>query len=319
MSGPTIICASANPAMDRRLRVPRLTPGEINRAASAQGFAGGKAAHVAMAARAIAGHAVWIGFLGGPVGQECGRQMENLGIQVVAIPTRAETRVNLEIIDDSGAVTEVLEPGTAPTASERDDFWREFVLRMKEEPARSVAAISGSLPPGLEPDFYISLIQAARAAQARVFVDTSGEALQASARAVPDFLKTNRAEAEGLLKRPLKTLGEVVNGAREMIRGGAKSSAITLGREGLVWIETENGPVWVARPPHVNVISPVGSGDATLGGFACAAIQGLAGEAALRLAAACGVANLGAPAPGRIDRAAVESLIARIEVEKLDL
>ena len=53
MPGPTIVCVSANPAMDRRLRVESLAVGEVNRAKSAQGLAGGKAAHVAMAARAL--------------------------------------------------------------------------------------------------------------------------------------------------------------------------------------------------------------------------------------------------------------------------
>ena len=76
MPDATIICVSANPAMDRRLLMASLAVGEINRAASAQGLAGGKAAHVAMAARALAAQAVWIGFLGGAIGQECARQME---------------------------------------------------------------------------------------------------------------------------------------------------------------------------------------------------------------------------------------------------
>ncbi len=80
MPGPTIVCVSANPAMDRRLRVTSLTVGAINRAAIAQGFAGGKAAHVAMAARALQAQPVWVGFLGGAIGQECARQMKCLGI-----------------------------------------------------------------------------------------------------------------------------------------------------------------------------------------------------------------------------------------------
>ncbi len=88
MPGPTIVCVSANPAMDRRLRMESLAVGEINRAKSAQGLAGGKAAHVAMAARALEAQPVWVGFLGGAIGQECERQMESLGIRVVAIPTQ---------------------------------------------------------------------------------------------------------------------------------------------------------------------------------------------------------------------------------------
>jgi 1-phosphofructokinase/tagatose 6-phosphate kinase len=46
-----IICVSANPAIDRRLRLESIAVGGVNRAVSAQPFLGGKAAHVAMVAR----------------------------------------------------------------------------------------------------------------------------------------------------------------------------------------------------------------------------------------------------------------------------
>ena len=45
-----LVCISANPAIDRRLRLENIAVGEINRALSAQPFPGGKAAHVAMVA-----------------------------------------------------------------------------------------------------------------------------------------------------------------------------------------------------------------------------------------------------------------------------
>jgi 1-phosphofructokinase family hexose kinase len=319
MTGPTIVCVSANPAIDRRLRVPRLSVGEINRATSVHDYAGGKAAHVAMAVRALAGQAAWIGFLGGIIGQECQRQMEALGIQVVPIATAASTRVNLEVIDDAGGVTEILEPGTEPAAAERQSFSREFARRIANEWKGALVVISGSLPPGLGPDFYVDLIEVAKGAGATVFLDTSADALRGSVKAKPDFLKANRVEAETLVGRPLKTIEEVIDGAREILQKGLRSAAITLGREGLIWLESSRGPLWMARPPRVNVISTVGCGDATLGGFACATVQGLAGETALRLAAACGAANCVAFAPGRIEAATVHSLALQIEVQRREL
>ena len=318
MPGPTIVCVSANPAMDRRLFMESLAVGEINRAKSALGLAGGKAAHVAMTARALESQPVWLGFLGGTIGQECRRQMESLGIQVVAVPTKSSTRVNLEIIDAAGQVTEILEPGAETSAQERDEFLQACCSRTSRRVAAThVLVISGSLPAGFGPDFYVSLIEAARAAGARVFVDSSGEALRASANARPDFVKVNRAEAEVLVGRPLATMQEIAHAAAQIVERGVGSTAITLGREGLIWLEHKNGPVWKAVPPRMNVISAVGSGDATLGGFAFAAVQDIGGEEALRLAAACGAANCVAPAPGRIELATVRTLMPQIEIQQI--
>jgi 1-phosphofructokinase family hexose kinase len=318
MPRPTIVCVSANPAMDRRLFVDSATVGEINRAKTAQGLAGGKAAHVAMATRALEASPVWVGFLGGAIGQECARQMESLGICVVAIPTKSSTRVNLEIIDAAGRVTEILEPGAEPTAQERDEFLQTYARGVRGEWQPAVVVISGSLPAGVGPDFYVSLIEAARAAGARAFADTSGEALRASTNARPDFVKVNRAEAETLVGRPLAAAQEIAHAAAQIVERGVGSAAITLGREGLIWLERKNGPAWKAIPPRMNVISAVGSGDATLAGFAYAAIQGVAGEEALRLAAACGAANCVAPAPGRIELASVRALLPQIEIQQID-
>jgi 1-phosphofructokinase family hexose kinase len=318
MPRPTIVCVSANPAMDRRLFMESLAVGEINRAKSAQGLAGGKAAHVAMAMRALEAQPVWVGFLGGAIGRECARQMESLGICVVAVPTRSSTRVNLEIIDGAGRVTEILEPGTEPTAQERDEFLQTCARGLREEWNNALLVISGSLPAGLGSDFYVSLIEAARTAGARVFVDTSGEALRASTNARPDLVKVNRSEAETLVGRPLATVQEIARAAAQIVERGVGSAAITLGREGLIWLERKNGLARKAVPPRMNVISAVGSGDATLGGFAFAAAQGIAGEEALQLAAACGAANCVAPAPGRIELATVRALLPLIEIQQVN-
>ena len=69
MREPVLLCVSANPGMDRRLHIKSVVVGGINRASSAQGFAGGKAAHVAMAAHELTAKTVWIGFLGGAIGE----------------------------------------------------------------------------------------------------------------------------------------------------------------------------------------------------------------------------------------------------------
>jgi 1-phosphofructokinase family hexose kinase len=237
---------------------------------------------------------------------------------MVAIPTKSSTRVNLEIIDASGGVTEILEPGSETSMQERDEFLQACVRGLRDDWKNAVLVISGSLPPGLGPDFYVSLIEAARAASARVFVDSSGEALRASANARPDFVKVNRAEAGTLVGRPITTIQEIAHAATQIVERGVESAAITLGRDGLIWLEHKSGPAWKAVSPRMNVISAVGSGDATLGGFAYEALQGMAGEEALRLAAACGAANCIAAAPGRIELAMVRALMPQIEIEQIN-
>ncbi len=317
MTLPVIVCVSANPAIDRRLRFHSLASGRINRAQTVQEFPGGKAAHVAMAAHALGARTVWLGFLGGAVGEEFAARLSELKIELVRIRTRKPTRMNLELLEDSGRVTEVLEPGGRPNSREIHEMLRTFAAGLRNTWRHALVVISGSLPLGVPVGLYRSLIGAAGSAGSHVFLDTSGDALRASLASRPAFVKPNLEEIEALIGQKLKDQAAIVEAARELIDRGARSAAVSLGAEGLVWLEQRNGPAWFARPPRLRPISTVGCGDATVAGFALAAVKGLSGEAAIKLASACGAANCLSEAPGRVLSKDVKLLMPRVKVHRI--
>src|SRR5882762_10325995 len=100
------VCISANPAIDKRMYVSSLQIGRVNRAARVQPNAGGKAAHVAMVLRALGADPLWIGFTGGASGEELTSGLQHIGIRTQSVAMQQSTRVNLEILDEEGGVTE---------------------------------------------------------------------------------------------------------------------------------------------------------------------------------------------------------------------
>src|ERR1700689_3693246 len=317
IASPKIVCVSANPAVDRRVYVDSLIPGEVNRGRNSLAMAGGKAAHVAMAARSLGVEANWLGFLGGAIGEQVEAELRKLTINVSPIRTAASTRVNLEVIENSGRITEVLEPGGSISPGEQTELLRLYSQNLSERWKGALVAISGSLPPGVPASFCGALVDIAKKAGSAVFLDTSGDALKAGLAARPSFVKPNRKEAEVLLGRALPDLQAVVTAAREIISLGAQGAAITMGTEGSVWVESKDGPAWFAQPSRLKAISTVGCGDTTLAGFAYAATRGLTGEEALRFAAACGAANCLAEFEGRISLSDVQSLAPKVSVKSL--
>src|SRR6266403_933465 len=119
-----LFCLSLNPAIDTRLIVDGFLPGRVNRVSAVYRTPGGKAAHVAMALKALSATPTWIGFSGGATGNELVAGLRLLEIDVVPISTRQFSRVNLEIVDAQGEVTEILEPGGPTTESEWCEFQR---------------------------------------------------------------------------------------------------------------------------------------------------------------------------------------------------
>jgi 1-phosphofructokinase family hexose kinase len=310
------LCVSLNPAVDKRLRLQRLQVGSVNRASEASPAPGGKAAHVAMVLRTLGADPLWLGFAGGATGNQLVEGLRGLAIQVHEIPTNGCTRTNLEIVEDDGGATEILEPGQRITAQELQRFEETFSELLNVASEQPTVIFSGSLPEGVPSDQYKTLIELAREFDSRVFVDTSGDPFKFALTGKPDFVKPNRGEAESWS-------GQAISGpssAREilgaMLKAGAGAGAITLGSAGLIW-HSANGDTLIANAPKLSARSCVGSGDSTLAGFAFAAQQRLPPVEAVRLAVACGSANCLAPGPGCARANDITSLKDQIRVETL--
>ena len=294
--------------MDTRVLVKDLQPGQVHRVKSSCARAGGKAAHVAMVLQTLGRTPLWIGFVGGETGKDLVSGLERFGIRVHACPTRQRTRVNLEIIEDDGRVTEILEPGGAPSQLEGIEFHKKCESAFAQGREQLTVIFSGSLPQGLEDGYYASLIESANSFGCRTFLDTSGEPLRLALAASPHFVKPNRQEAESLLGYSIRDLSVAARALQQLISLGARTAAISMGAQGLLWCAGKGEPVYHAPAIPLKPRSTVGCGDATVAAFAHAAAFGLSVEETLRLATACAAANCLAESPGGARVTDIESL-----------
>ena len=313
------LCVSPNPAIDKRLTLPALIPGEIHRAQTVQAFPGGKSTHVAMVLRALGAEPHWIGLCGGLAGSALLAELNQLGIKTQASPTSAETRTNLEIIDDAGVVTEVREPGSPVSAAELSAFERACNELFEKGKESATVIFSGSLPVGAPNNFYANLIATARAAGCRTFLDTSGEPLKLALASHPDFVKPNRDEAATALDLKITSRESAANALSQFLLRGACSAAISLGADGMIYAPGKSAPVFFAPAVPLTPKSTVGCGDAALAGFAFALSAGSSPENALRTAAACAAANCLADSPGAVDKDVMDKFRSQIRVETFTL
>src|SRR2546428_10092638 len=101
------LCVSPNPAMDTRVLVKELQPGQMHRIKSTCAQAGGKTAHVAMVLQTLGRTPLWIGFFGG---ETRGGLVSGPAPPVICgytCPTRQQTRVPMEVILGSRRVTQL--------------------------------------------------------------------------------------------------------------------------------------------------------------------------------------------------------------------
>jgi len=192
-----------------------------------------------------------------------------------------------------------------------------FELALRESAGKMTAILSGSLPPGVPDNYYATLIELGHQCGCRMFVDTSGEPLRQALKASPDFVKPNQQEGEWLSGRVIDGQRSAESALNEILSAGAKAGAISLGAKGLIWRSTSEEKMLFAKVPQLAARSSVGSGDATLAGFAFAGHEKLEPSEALRLAAACGAANCLAEGPGRARASDIRQLTKEIRIEVL--
>jgi tagatose 6-phosphate kinase len=296
--------------------VSELRLGQIHRVKSARAYAGGKATHVAMILRTLGESPLWIGFAGGETGEDLVSGLKQLGIETHACQTQQRTRVNLEIIEDGGRVTEILEPGGPPSSLEAADFQKSCESAFAQGREQLTVIFSGSLPRGLKDGFYASLIESANSFGCRTFLDTSGEPLRLGLTASPQFVKPNRQETESLVGQTISDLSLGARAVRQLLSLGARSAAVSLGDQGLLWCPGQGEPVYQAATVVVQPRSTVGCGDATVAAFAHATSHGFAVEETLRLATACAAANCLGDSPGAARLADIENFrkLAKVEL-----
>ncbi|HEY1482040.1 MAG TPA: hexose kinase [Candidatus Acidoferrum sp.] len=310
------LCVSLNPAVDKRITLRDLQLGRVNRALNSIAAPGGKAAHVAMVLRTLGAEPIWVGFVGGASGISMLDGLRGMSICAEAVNIGGSTRTNLELVDDKG-VTEVLEPGPHVAISERQRFEDKLREILAKSPASTVI-FSGSLPPGVPVDFYCRLVTLTHEYGGRAFVDSSGEAFKMALQAQPEFVKPNQEEAESWRGSTIDGIRSAAVTLNAMLDAGACAGALSLGADGLIFRPSkQQHDTFFASGPELSVKSSVGSGDATLAGFAFAGQQGLPPMEAVRLAAACGAANCLAEGPGLARAVDIERLKREIHVEVL--
>ncbi len=310
-----LLTVTSNPAIDRTLHVPHLTPRTVHRATHVHLAAGGKGLNVTRAGRTLGTKVLATGPLTGRAGQIFADLAQAEGIPAAwHWLKKGDTRTCLLINHDTGDTTVINEKG--PTLTDTD--WARFAAHVTQvaRPAKAVA-FAGSLPLGVDPERLGQLAHTLATPNRAIYVDTSGPALSAIL-AHPEGLciKVNRSElAESLnLKTTPQTLDHLVEAGQTLLQRGAKLLVVTLGEEGALAIASSG--TWQASAPPVEIVSTVGSGDSMLAGLIVARLEGKPLDTALAFGIACGSANVMSNLPGRFKRSAVEALSPQIRCEK---
>jgi 6-phosphofructokinase 2 len=280
-----IITVTFNPTIDKSTSIDALIPEKKLHCSEPTFEPGGGGINVARAIKKLGGEATAIYPAGGYSGKFLNELMSREGVPVNPIETKSHTRENLIVFDRS---TNQQYRFGMPGSEVREEEWRR-VLEVLEESNPDYIIASGSLPPGVPVDIFSKVASIAKNKNAKLIIDTSGEALKKAVDTGVYLIKPNLAELSSLVGIEEVHHEKVYDIARDIIsRKCCQAVMVSLGPAGAMLITKDE--VYHAIPPVVKRLSTVGAGDSMLAGVVLSLAAGKSLKEALQYGVACGTA-----------------------------
>lgn len=311
-----IVTVTMNPSIDISYPLETLKINTVNRTNQVTKTAGGKGLNVTRVVHDLDGDVLATGILGGFHGAHISEELKKVGIKQDFTSIKEESRDSIAILHE-GNQTEILESGPTVTKEEQNTFVEKFKELIKKA---NIVTISGSLANGLPQDFYSTLVRVAQNEGVKVLVDTSGENLRQviTGQEKPYLIKPNLEELEALLEKnfSLNRSEEIQKALSQPLFDGIEWLLISLGKAGA--IAKHKDIFYHVTIPSINVVNPVGSGDATIAGFAYGLSRGMKTVDLLKLCMATGMANAQEKMTGHVNPENVKKHFKEINVKKIE-
>jgi 1-phosphofructokinase family hexose kinase len=312
-----IVAVTLNAAVDRTLLVPNFQIGQRHRASVGLQSAGGKGINVARALKRLGVPVVCTGLAGGRNGILLVEELTQEGILNDFVRIRGESRTSTAVLDPtSNAYTEINEWGP-DVADDELEMLREKLAYLTQ--GAEFVIFAGSLPRGVDSDFYAEMIRDATRHHHLAVIDAEGDPLRLGVAAEPYLVSPNLREAEALAGHEFVDEEDLASGLDEIAALGARNVLITAETGCYALLREDRNEVRLrAQAPHLEPISTIGAGDSLLAGFLASRVAGRSFEDAVRSAVAVGAASVLEPGPGRFDPREASRLTPLVTIDRLE-
>jgi 1-phosphofructokinase/tagatose 6-phosphate kinase len=311
-----ILTITLNPALDRTMTVPNFQAGYRHRATDTVVLPGGKGINVARVVKTLGRPVIATGFLGGGRGEQILGNLNAEGILCDFVRIRGESRTSTAVVDPTNnTITEINEMGPEIRPEELALMMDKLEYLGK---AADIAILGGTLPRALDDGVYMEMIQRLKRLGLTVFFYTYTEPLRLGIKAGPDFIFPKQVDAEGLIGYEFNGVDDMLHAVRRMREMGSGSAVISYRYGCVAELMDGNTPrTFVAKLPPREMVSPVGWGDALVGGYAVRLAEGDGPEECLRFGLGCAAANLGHFGAGVFSPKDAIELARIVEIEEV--
>ncbi len=307
-----ILTICPNPSIDCTIELDSLNVGMLNRVRSKVETYSGKALNVAKGIARLGEKPFATGFMFEEQARLFEQSLEKEGVDFKFIMNKGAARVNYKIIDKRSMLTEINDKGGEVA---RENQLALIDLVKEKAKGCDIAVLSGSLPKGVDTDFYRELMAVIPNGVKKIIDAERDNALAGMSVGGAYLIKPNLNELEEFSGVTLRTKKDIVKATKICLDAGAENVLVSLGADGAI---LTNGSVsYYCKSASVAVNSTVGAGDCMVAA-ACVQLEKGAGmEEILRHGVAAGTAAITTSGTNLFHKDKYDEIYSKIFVEKI--
>lgn len=302
----SILVVSLNPTIQKTYCYQEgWARGEVNRCGEYHLDASGKGGNCSRVLAQLGAQPGYLTPLGGSQAQWFRRIMESQGVKIHGVELPMEIRSCMTLVDRSkGESTEIVEQGPSLLEEHGQNILEVFQGLLDQY---KTLVFIGSPAPGLHQDLYLKMAQEASRKEKFLVLDLNRKDLAKFLEFRPGVIKINSYELLSVFRPELDCKESEIPALQEVIKDLLKN--LSRGNEWrwiisqgpLPLLYAENGRLEQLEPPAMEVVNPIGCGDAMTAGLTWGLSRGMTIRQSLELAMDCSRKNGELLRPGYIE------------------
>lgn len=301
---------TTNPAIDMNIITDGIRPKFVNRTSTTVYTPNGKGLNVSFVLQHFGIPSTVLGFFGGFSGEYIVKETEKRGLGIYPVWVEDLTRINI-FLNDGEQEYKFVNGGSFVDKEKQVEMLD--IIKSRED--MDYLSISGSLPPGISPEYYEDILTICNDKSVKVILDVSSPKLKELLSFRPYLIKPNDEEIAEIFGIVMKNESDIVQALKFLHEKGAQNILLTLGEKGAYF---SNGKeLYYVEAYPIKLLSSACAGDSSLAAFLSIWLMNTRDiETALKRCAAVG-ANV-AESNGIGDLAQVDNYMGKINLRRVN-
>ena len=308
-----ILTICPNPSIDCTIELDSLNVGMLNRISNKIETYSGKTLNVSVGVARLDGSCLATGFMFNDHARLFEHNLEKEKVSHKFVYNSGSARVNYKIIDKKSMLTELNDKGEMV---EREKQIELINLVKDISTGKSVAVMSGSLPKGVDPEFYNEVLSVIPTGVKKI-VDAEKDNMLSALKSGVYMVKPNINELEGFVGYTVRSKKEIVSACSAYLKRGAENVLVSLGADGAIL--TNGSKSYYCKSATVAVNSTVGAGDCMVAAASVMIEKGAPMAEILRASVAAGTASITTSGTNLFYKDKYDEIYQKISTEELVL